>query len=66
MNYFSFAISSKILMDALKEVSEQPLRFEINKETLEIVTNYIGEGIYIDSRLTNNVLYLIYTQTKLI
>lgn len=36
-----------------------------NKETLEIVTNYIGEGIYIDSRLTNNVLYLIYTQTNI-
>ena len=33
-----------------------------NKDSLEIVTNYIGHGIYIDSRLMNNTLYLIYTQ----
>lgn len=39
---FSFAISSKILIDALKEVSEQPLRFEINKETLEITIYYLN------------------------
>ena len=37
---FRFAVSSKILLDSLKEISEQPVRFEINKETLEIVIYY--------------------------
>ena len=35
-----FAISSKILLDSLKEISEQPLRFEVNKDNLEIVIYY--------------------------
>lgn len=39
---FSFAISSKILIDALKEISEQPLRFEVKKETLEITIYYLN------------------------
>ncbi|MBQ8450870.1 MAG: DNA polymerase III subunit beta [Bacteroidaceae bacterium] len=39
---FSFAISSKILIDSLKEVSEQPLRFEVNKETLELTIYYLN------------------------
>ena len=37
---FSFAISSKILIDSLKEISEQPLRFEIKKETYEMTIFY--------------------------
>jgi DNA polymerase-3 subunit beta len=40
-----FAVSSKILLDSLKEISEQPLRFEVNKETLEI-TIYYQNGKY--------------------
>lgn len=39
---FSFAISSKILIDALKEISEQPLRFEVNKDTLELTIYYLN------------------------
>ena len=42
---FRFAISSKILLDSLKEISEQPVRFEIDKETLEI-TIYYHNGKY--------------------
>ena len=37
---FSFAISAKILIDSLKEISEQPLRFEVNKDTLETTIFY--------------------------
>ena len=39
---FSFALSAKILIDSLKEISEQPLRFEVNKETLEITIYYLN------------------------
>ena len=39
---FSFALSSKILIDSLKEISEQPLRFEVNKDTLEITIYYLN------------------------
>ena len=42
---FSFAISAKILIDSLKEISEQPIRFEVKKETLEI-TIYYQNGKY--------------------
>ena len=42
---FSFAISSKILIDSLKEISEQPIRFDVKKETLEI-TIYYQNGKY--------------------
>ena len=42
---FCFAISAKILIDSLKEISEQPLRFEVNKDTLEI-TIYYQNGKY--------------------
>lgn len=35
----SIAIPAKILTEALKEFSEQPLTFEINLETLEVVIN---------------------------
>ena len=41
----SFAISSKILIDSLKEISEQPIRFDVKKETLEI-TIYYQNGKY--------------------
>ena len=37
---FSFAISSKILIDSLKEISEQPLRFEVKKDTYEMTIFY--------------------------
>lgn len=37
-----FAISSKTILDALKEIPEQPLSFEINMETLEIVVQYMN------------------------
>ena len=37
---FSFAISAKILIDSLKEISEQPIRFEVKKETLETTIFY--------------------------
>jgi DNA polymerase III subunit beta len=36
----SFAIVAKSIMDALKELSEQPLTFEISLETLEIKISY--------------------------
>ena len=39
---FSFAISAKILIDSLKEISEQPLRFEVNKDTLEVNVLYLN------------------------
>ncbi len=39
---FSFAISSKILIDSLKEISEQPIRFEVKRETLEITIYYLN------------------------
>ena len=42
---FSFAVSSKILIDSLKEISEQPVRFDVKKETLEI-TIYYQNGKY--------------------
>ena len=37
---FRFAISSKILLDCLKEISEQPIRFEIDNSTLEMTIYY--------------------------
>lgn len=36
----SLAISSKTLLDALRELSEQPLRFEINENSLEVTITY--------------------------
>ncbi len=42
---FSFAISAKILIDSLKEISEQPIRFDVKKETLE-TTIYYQNGKY--------------------
>lgn len=35
-----FAISSKTILDALKEIPEQPLTFDVNLETLEITVQY--------------------------
>lgn len=35
-----FAISSKTILDALKEIPEQPLSFEINMDNLEITVQY--------------------------
>lgn len=39
---FSFAISSKILIDSLREISEQPLRFEVNTSTYELTIYYLN------------------------
>jgi DNA polymerase III subunit beta len=36
----SLAISSKTLLDALRELSEQPLRLEINENSLEVTVTY--------------------------
>lgn len=36
------AISSKILLDALKEISEQPLVFNINEATYEVTVHYMN------------------------
>lgn len=36
------AIPSKTLLDALKEISEQPLSFEINSESYEITVEYLN------------------------
>ena len=33
-----------------------------NKETLELVKDYKGYGLYVDSRITNDYLYLVYSQ----
>jgi DNA polymerase-3 subunit beta len=35
-----FAVTAKILLDPLKELPEQPLRFEINDENLEILIHF--------------------------
>lgn len=40
-----FAVSSKTILDALKEIPEQPLTFEVNKSTLEITIQY-QNGVY--------------------
>jgi len=36
----SFAIASKNVLDAIKEISEQPLTFDVNLQTLEITISY--------------------------
>ncbi len=35
-----FAVNAKTILDALKEVPEQPLTFKINMESLEVTVNY--------------------------
>ncbi len=35
-----FAVAAKTLLDALKEINEQPLTFDINTETFEITVQY--------------------------
>ena len=35
-----FAVSSKTILDALKEIPEQPLSFEVNMNNMEIVVRY--------------------------
>ena len=37
-----FAISSKTILDALKELPEQPLAFEVNMDNLEITVQYLN------------------------
>ena len=36
----SFAVTAKTLLDALKEIPEQPLTFEVNTATLEVTVQY--------------------------
>jgi DNA polymerase-3 subunit beta len=36
----SFAIASKTLLDALKEIPEQPLTFEVNASSLQVTVSY--------------------------
>ena len=38
----AFAVSSKTLLDALKEIPEQPLSFEVNETNLEITVHYLN------------------------
>ena len=38
----SFVIGSKILLDPLKELPEQPLRFDINDDNLEIFIHFLN------------------------
>lgn len=35
-----FAVNAKILQDAIKEISDQPLRFEFDANTLELIIRY--------------------------
>lgn len=37
-----FAVSSKTLLEALKEIPEQPLSFQINMDNLEITVEYLN------------------------
>lgn len=37
-----FAVSSKTLLEALKEIAEQPLSFQINMDNLEITVEYLN------------------------
>ena len=37
-----FAINAKTIQDALKEIPEQPLTFEFNPNTLEILVQYMN------------------------
>lgn len=38
----AFAVSSKTLLDALKEIPEQPLSFDVNLDNLEITVHYLN------------------------
>ena len=37
-----FAINAKTILDALKEIPEQPLTFEFNPDTLELLVQYMN------------------------
>ena len=39
---FQFAIPSKTLLDAIKELPEQPITFVVNTETMEIAIQYMN------------------------
>ena len=39
---FQFAISSKTLLDAIKELPEQPITFEVNTESMEVSIQYMN------------------------
>ena len=39
---FQFAISSKTLLDAIKELPEQPITFEVNTQSMEVSIQYMN------------------------
>ena len=39
---FQFAIPSKTLLDAIKELPEQPVTFEVNPQTMEVTIQYMN------------------------
>ena len=39
---FQFAIPSKTLLDAIKELPEQPITFEVNTQTMEVTIQYMN------------------------
>lgn len=39
---FQFAISSKTLLDAIKELPEQPITFDVNASTMEVTIQYMN------------------------
>ena len=39
---FQFAISSKTLLDAIKELPEQPITFDVNTQTMEVSIQYMN------------------------
>ncbi len=43
---FTFAISAKNMLDALKELPEQPLSFDVNTFSLEVKVLYNNNGVY--------------------
>ncbi len=38
----AFAVPSRTILDAMKELPEQPITFEVNLETYEVVVGYLG------------------------
>ena len=53
-----FAISSKTILDALKELPEQPLAFEVNMDNLEITVQYLNGKYSVVELLAAVKIYL--------
>ena len=56
-----FAVTARTLLDALKEIPEQPLAFQVNLDTLEIMVQY--QMIVNPELLSTEVLQLITEQS---